>query len=318
MTDYLKFLPRILENYPVAIIEQEHLRTSENVVIKLLSDRGESYALRIRKIIGAYRDQIASELMFLRDLREQSNAEVPTPIATRDGRLFCVINIDDADYMCILFSWVAGLHVSAGKITESQMGAMADAVAQFHKFSSTYRPPPGFVRPVYDEQWYFGPHSWRTSAEFLSRLDPEHAAYLLKANDRVRERLRGYSQNADLFGLIHYDLHAGNFLFHENRANIIDFDECGFGYYLFDLAHILFEFIDDPRYVVFGEIAVKQYTQARPGPRISEADLNTFLALQCVAYVNWMYRLFWRDNNAGAMNYWIPIVVRRLRALLHD
>ena len=34
------------------------------------------------------------------------------------------------------------------------------------------------------------------------------------------------------WGLIHADLHEGNYLFHNEQIRPIDFYRCGFGYYL--------------------------------------------------------------------------------------
>jgi Ser/Thr protein kinase RdoA (MazF antagonist) len=41
---------------------------------------------------------------------------------------------------------------------------------------------------------------------------------------------------APLWGLIHADLHRDNILLHHGEIGVIDFDDCGWGYYLFDLA----------------------------------------------------------------------------------
>ncbi len=246
-------LPAILSDYALSIVHHEHLRTSENVVVKLLSDRGQSYALRIRKVMGSYQEHLLSELTVLRDFSAQAQALVPAPLATRSGQPFCRVTNEGEEYLCILFSWVPGVHVDAGHLTESHMVSMAQAVAHLHHFSSTYHPPEGFVRPVYDADWFFGKQSWSTSEAFAARLQPDEAAGLRTLNETVRTRLQQYPRNMDSFGLIHYDLHVGNFLFQENSANMIDFDECGFGYYLFDVAHLLFEFIEDPRFGAFKE-----------------------------------------------------------------
>jgi len=40
-------------------------------------------------------------------------------------------------------------------------------------------------------------------------------------------------------GLIHADLHLGNALFWSDEVRVIDFDDCGFGYWLYDIAFAL-------------------------------------------------------------------------------
>lgn len=44
-----------------------------------------------------------------------------------------------------------------------------------------------------------------------------------------------------LFGLIHADLHLDNALFLPGGGRLIDFDDCGFGYRLYDIAVGLWE-----------------------------------------------------------------------------
>lgn len=309
------FLQRIFEQYPLVVVQHTHLRTSENRVVQLCGEDGASYALRIRRLVGAYREQLASELIFLRDLRVGTGADIPVPVATRSGELLC-LQQDGADvYMCILFSWVAGTHVGGSELTVEHVGQMARAVARLHGFSLTYVPPPGFIRPTYDAAWFLGATSWRARADFIKLIEPAAAACLHRVSDALGVFLQSYPRTAATFGLIHYDLHAGNFLFHEGVANMIDFDECGWGYYLFDLAHILFEFMERPDYEELKRMAVSTY-RAESGPvPVLDHDLNLFLGLQGVAYANWMYRLYWRDGRTDALDYWMPRIMRRVQHL---
>jgi len=312
--NYSELLPRFLDHYDLMVTGYEHVRTSENVVFRLQTDNGRYYALRIRRIIGDYQEQIASELMVLHDFHTRTGADIPAPLAARSGELFCMVNDGGHDYMCIIFNWVSGVHLGGNKITSAHMASMARSVAQLHGFSSAYRPPAGFVRPVYDDGWFFGEKSWTAGDEFMKQIEPQACSYLRDVNDLIRARLKEYPRTAQTFGLIHYDLHAGNFLFDDGKANMIDFDECGFGWYLFDLAHILFEFIGDPRFDAFKEVVAKTYGRGR----CSDSDLNLFLALQGIAYMNWLYRLFWRDGTSDAQEYWVPVIVGRLKTVLRS
>ena len=54
--------------------------------------------------------------------------------------------------------------------------------------------------------------------------------------ERVRWGLQELGKDSNVFGAIHPDLHLNNFLFHEGEAYVIDFEACGWGYCLFDLA----------------------------------------------------------------------------------
>ncbi len=59
------------------------------------------------------------------------------------------------------------------------------------------------------------------------------------AAQRVHEDLQESGYGRDAFGPIHRDLHLSNILFHSTRVGVVDFDLCGLGHYLFDLAVLL-------------------------------------------------------------------------------
>ena len=54
--------------------------------------------------------------------------------------------------------------------------------------------------------------------------------------DKVHDLIEDLGYLSDSWGLIHYDLHAGNCLFYEGEVRPIDFSLCGFGHYLHDFA----------------------------------------------------------------------------------
>jgi Ser/Thr protein kinase RdoA (MazF antagonist) len=57
----------------------------------------------------------------------------------------------------------------------------------------------------------------------------------------VRQAQRELGASPDVFGLIHSDLHQENYLFHRGRVRAIDFDDCGWGHFVYDLAVTLSE-----------------------------------------------------------------------------
>src|SRR5215208_7215361 len=57
---------------------------------------------------------------------------------------------------------------------------------------------------------------------------------------RIRTVQRLLGHGPETFGLIHGDLHQENYLFDRGQVRTIDFDDCGYGHYLYDLAVTLF------------------------------------------------------------------------------
>lgn len=94
-------------------------------------------------------------------------------------------------------------------------------------------------------------------------------AGLGRGGSTVRPRSRGrLVDDADLadasgaFGLIHGDLHYENVLFHRGEACAIDFDDCGWGFHLYDLVVTLSELERRPRYDELHDALLQSY--ARP------------------------------------------------------
>ena len=89
---------------------------------------------------------------------------------------------------------------------------------------------------------------------------------------------------ADDAGLIHADLHLGNALFHRGVVKLIDFDDCGTGPRLYDLAVALWELRDRPDYPEFRDALLTGYRARRD---LDVNDLDDFIALRQVAFDLW-------------------------------
>jgi Ser/Thr protein kinase RdoA (MazF antagonist) len=93
--------------------------------------------------------------------------------------------------------------------------------------------------------------------------------------------------DADQVGLIHADLHLDNALFWRDDVRIIDFDDCGFGYWLYDIAVSLWELRHRGDYEQFRAALIDGYTQHRPLPPGGLTHLDDFIAAREVAFGLW-------------------------------
>jgi Ser/Thr protein kinase RdoA (MazF antagonist) len=105
-------------------------------------------------------------------------------------------------------------------------------------------------------------------------LSAPEAAPVTEALARVRAAAQALGQGPDAFGLIHADLHYGNLLFARDTVRAIDFDDCGFGFRLFDFGVML----------------------SAPLSAEHEAHLDAFIALRLVQDALWI--LEWRRHPA--------------------
>jgi Ser/Thr protein kinase RdoA (MazF antagonist) len=96
----------------------------------------------------------------------------------------------------------------------------------------------------------------------------------------VTERLRGFGDGDGRFGLVHADLRLANLLVDGDRIAVIDFEDCGLSWYLYDLACALTfnEGRSDVRELI--ALWVDGYRAVEPLAAEDEAEIDTFLMLR--------------------------------------
>ena len=68
-------------------------------------------------------------------------------------------------------------------------------------------------------------------------VGPAEAAVLARLDEALRHRLAAFGTGSDRYGLVHADTRLANLLVDDDGGvSVIDFDDCGFGWYLYDLA----------------------------------------------------------------------------------
>jgi Ser/Thr protein kinase RdoA (MazF antagonist) len=93
--------------------------------------------------------------------------------------------------------------------------------------------------------------------------------------------IQALPKDAENFGLAHLDLHLANFLVDQQAGTFtfIDFDDCGYGWYVMDIAMLLFDVLvvyDTQDSRVWGERFLKSFLV---GYR-EEKDINSFWVRQ--------------------------------------
>ena len=88
----------------------------------------------------------------------------------------------------------------------------------------------------------------------------------------------------DEWGLIHADLHLGNAVFHGGGVRLIDFDDCGHGPRIYELAVALWELRERQDYVAFRDALLDRYRTRRD---IDTRHLDDFIAVRQIAFDLW-------------------------------
>ena len=268
-----------------------------NTTFRVDTADGERYVLRIHRAGTPAVETVWSELQWLAAIKRDTMLEVPVPIATREGSLLTVAEVRGvvAPHICVLFRWLPGKQIRRG-LTPGHLERVGELMAQLENHAAQWERPQGFVRgrvdyPVKSAQWEDDPFAPYVLAGIRSlvaeSLSEEEAAKVISILEQVRAVEQELGQGPEVFGLIHADLHYFNLLFGGGVVRAIDFDDCGFGYLLYDFAVMLNELLDRADYVELRAGLLAGYRRVRALSAEREAHIDTFIALRQVQDVLW-------------------------------
>jgi Ser/Thr protein kinase RdoA (MazF antagonist) len=211
---------------------------SENATYRIDTPSGQRYALRVHKLGYHHKTDIENELIWLNAL-QASGIQVPRPIAGLDGHYVQQAQVSvGIELNLVLFNWVNGTEPTTD-VDLSAFTRLGAITAKLHQHSQQWQRPADFRRIVWDHQSMVGPQGhWGNWREAVN-LDSSAFGLIEEALQRVDRELASYGQDDQRFGLIHADLRLANLLVDGEQTHVIDFDDCGFGWYMHDLASAL-------------------------------------------------------------------------------
>jgi Ser/Thr protein kinase RdoA (MazF antagonist) len=251
---------------------------------------GGQYVLRVHRRGRKPPALIESEMRWLADIHQQTDLCVPVPVPTRNGPLLAPILVEGIDepLSCVLLTWVEGESCKPETTTPEQARQLGDFLARLHNFSAVYQPPLGFIRPSLDWEGLFGERSPYNPGAGARIFTPRQVQVMNVVARRVQEVMQVLDADDASFGLIHADFIAKNYLFDGDQVCAIDFEDCAFGYYLYDLAPPLLNFSPLPHYAGLKAALWAGYTAQRPLPDYYRDYLETFVAGRHVASCRWI------------------------------
>ncbi|WP_238318751.1 phosphotransferase enzyme family protein [Pseudooceanicola atlanticus] len=213
------------------------LTVSENATfIARDPDRENPVILRVHRPNYHKPTEIESELAWISALRLSGAVDTPALIATREGSYLTSFE-DGADTRHVVaFEFMTGEEPDADAALVPGFALLGEISARLHRHVEGWDKPEGFTRKTWDFDSAFGPEplwgDWRAALG----LTAEGQAVLDKALTKLEDRLTAYGKGADRFGLIHADLRLANLLKDGDHLGVIDFDDCGYSWFIYDFA----------------------------------------------------------------------------------
>jgi Ser/Thr protein kinase RdoA (MazF antagonist) len=281
-----------LADYGIAGARLRLLGHDENTTFRVVASDGRRYLLRIHRVSGNPAHpvrsaiQVRSELLWLAALRRDTGLAVPEPVPTLDGRLLTEASIAGVPErrLCTLFRWQPGRFLHAG-LTPAHLERVGRLIAQLHQHAESWTPPAEFTRGrVGDVSEPAAAHMLCMVAELCTPADVATVAAVIA---RVRATQQALDQEPGAYGLIHGDLHQENYLFDHGQVYAIDFDDCGWGYFLYDLMMPVNELADHPRYADLRAALLRGYRSLRLLPPAHARHMAIFDALKVLILTIW-------------------------------
>lgn len=183
---------------------------------------------------------IESELTWMKALREDVGIETPTVIEPRFGSSVHHVKTTELPHgrHCVFFKFLDGEEPAEDDLLAS-FPDLGEVTARMHKHAKTWNLPGGFERFTWNIETAFGanPHwgRWYNAPGVTSDLQPT----LNRLLGTIKKRLSKFGCERERFGLAHCDMRLANLLIDGATTKVIDFDDCGFSWYLYDMATAL-------------------------------------------------------------------------------
>lgn len=280
-----------LEGSEISLIKER-----ENAVFKVKAPCQTLYALRIHRANYHTDKELLSELLWMEAVQE-AGINVPQVILTLDKRYFSHVDISNEIRQVDLFEWINGEQL--GEIEEGLgedpahinhvFTKIGETAGKLHNQSSSWQKPSDFERKAWDVNGLLGDSpNWGCFWE-LSLLSVAQKELLIKVKSQTCQELIDFGYDEQRFSMIHADFSPENFLYDGDKIRLIDFDDAGMGWHLFELATALYFFQSDPNYSIAKEALLSGYRNYRA---LSEQDiikLPLFMVLRGMTYLGWLH-----------------------------
>ncbi len=240
------------------------------------------YLVRIHR--AKTRTAVASELAWLEALAHETTVPVQIPQRSLDEKLIVTEKREGVpeSYPVTVLSWLEGEILPQDCRSPHHFYRLGQLVAKLHHHGQRWTPPFQLDRPVYDSTSVFGDDDVT-----YKRVPEASRDHLQTLHEQVQEVEECLGKSPERFGLIHSDLSFGNVLFTADEVLPIDFDDCGFGYYLYDLAVILAGPWEKPGFQQRREALLQGYREICELPNDHLSLIPTFMAMRASSLGQW-------------------------------
>jgi Ser/Thr protein kinase RdoA (MazF antagonist) len=282
--------------HPEATVEL--LNVSENATFLVSDpDTGPS-VLRVHRLGYHTEPEIASELAWMDALRAEAGVRTPRVLPAADGRRLVTVaerggsSGKPAERHCVRFEFLPGTEPGGSgddpELTSEHFAELGEITARMHRHAREWSRPDWFTRFHWDYAAAFGQQArWGRWQDGIG-VGPPEREILTRLDNVLCARLRAFGSGPERYGLVHADTRLANLLVHDGSVSVIDFDDSGFSWYLYDLGTSVSFFEHEPEVPALVDSWLEGYRRAARLSAEDQAEIWTFIMFRRLLLVAWI------------------------------
>jgi Ser/Thr protein kinase RdoA (MazF antagonist) len=221
----------VVSNYPIGKVVSCQFWHRGLSDVYIIQTPLRPYILRVSHHHWRSKAEIDFELELL-DFWRQRQLPIAYPLRTHHQSLSVEVNAPEGKRYAALFPYAPG-EVALGDFNPTQSLLLGKTLAKLHHTSSEFQASVN-RQPLSLE--YLFDRSFDAIAPFLQHRHTD-LDYLNQAIAESKDKLAHFPQNPPFWAICWGDPHSGNTHFTpDNQITLFDFDQCGYGWRIFDIA----------------------------------------------------------------------------------
>ncbi len=270
-----------IAQYDFKSVKLKFLKHLENTTFKLSTEEG-NFLLRVYCGLQNTVQDIESEAKIIEYLRNCNKYQYQKPIYNCYHNFVSMVEAAESKPVSIL-SWIDSPTIGHQVKDLSLFEKLGELLAYIHNQLADWQKPVDFHRPMFDADGLIGNDGAFGYANLGYRyFDRETVSLFELVYQRLIDFEAVTGKEKNVFGIIHGDLHLNNVILHQNSLIPIDFDDSGWGYYIYDLAVILVHYRGMTEYSEIKSNLLKGYRTIKELPVEIENKLSLFMAARYI------------------------------------